>query len=75
MSTRRPARNQTAIIEWVVDDLDAEYQRLQPVVSEWEQEPLRAAGVELSGRRVVDNNRGAFHGTWLNEIGGGDLGA
>lgn len=35
----RPAHNQTAIIEWVVDDVDAEYQRLNPVVSAWEQEP------------------------------------
>lgn len=35
----RPAYNQTAIIEWVVDDVDAEYQRLNPVVSVWEQEP------------------------------------
>jgi catechol 2,3-dioxygenase-like lactoylglutathione lyase family enzyme len=35
----RPAHNQTAIIEWVVDDVDAEYERLRPIVSEWEQEP------------------------------------
>jgi len=35
----RPAHNQTAILEWVVDDVDAEYERLQPIVSEWEQEP------------------------------------
>jgi catechol 2,3-dioxygenase-like lactoylglutathione lyase family enzyme len=35
----RPAQNQTAIIEWVVDDVDAEYQRLKPIVSDWEQEP------------------------------------
>jgi catechol 2,3-dioxygenase-like lactoylglutathione lyase family enzyme len=35
----RPAHNQTAIIEWVVDDVDAEYERLKPIVSEWEQEP------------------------------------
>ena len=35
----RPARNQTAIIELVVDDVDAEYERLKPFVSEWEQEP------------------------------------
>ena len=34
-----PARNQTAIIEWVVDDVDAEYERLKPIVSDWEQEP------------------------------------
>lgn len=35
----RPAQNQTAIIEWVVDDVDSEYERLKPFVSEWEQEP------------------------------------
>jgi len=35
----RPAQNQTAIIEWVVDDVDAEYQRLKPIVSDWEQAP------------------------------------
>jgi catechol 2,3-dioxygenase-like lactoylglutathione lyase family enzyme len=35
----RPAQNQTAILEWVVDDVDAEYDRLRPIVSEWEQEP------------------------------------
>lgn len=34
-----PAPNRTVIIEWVVDDVDAEYERLQPLVSEWEQEP------------------------------------
>jgi catechol 2,3-dioxygenase-like lactoylglutathione lyase family enzyme len=35
----RPAHSQTAIIEWVVDDVDTEYQRLKPIVNEWEQEP------------------------------------
>jgi catechol 2,3-dioxygenase-like lactoylglutathione lyase family enzyme len=35
----RPAHNQTAIFEWVVDDVDAEYERLRPIVSQWEQEP------------------------------------
>jgi catechol 2,3-dioxygenase-like lactoylglutathione lyase family enzyme len=35
----QPARNQTAIIEFVVDDVDAEYRRLKPLVSEWVQEP------------------------------------
>jgi catechol 2,3-dioxygenase-like lactoylglutathione lyase family enzyme len=35
----RPAHNQTAILEWVVDDVDAEYERLRPIVCEWEQEP------------------------------------
>ena len=34
-----PANNKTAIIEWMVDDVDAEYLRLKPIVSEWEQEP------------------------------------
>lgn len=37
----RPACNQTAIFEWVVDDVDAEYERLKPIVGEWEQEPTR----------------------------------
>ncbi len=35
----QPARNQTAIIEFAVDDVDAEYLRLKPLVSEWVQEP------------------------------------
>ena len=35
----RPAYNKTAIIEWVVDDVETEYERLKPIVSEWEQEP------------------------------------
>jgi predicted enzyme related to lactoylglutathione lyase len=35
----QPARNQTAIIEFAVDDVDAEYERLKPLVSEWVQEP------------------------------------
>jgi catechol 2,3-dioxygenase-like lactoylglutathione lyase family enzyme len=35
----RPAQNQTAIIEWVVDDVDVEYERLKPIVGQWEQEP------------------------------------
>jgi catechol 2,3-dioxygenase-like lactoylglutathione lyase family enzyme len=35
----RPAANQTAIIEWAVDDVDAEYERLKPIVSDWEQQP------------------------------------
>jgi catechol 2,3-dioxygenase-like lactoylglutathione lyase family enzyme len=34
-----PARNQSAIVEWVVDDVDAEYERLKLIVGEWEQEP------------------------------------
>jgi catechol 2,3-dioxygenase-like lactoylglutathione lyase family enzyme len=34
-----PAHNQTAIIEWVVDDVEAEFERLKPIVSRWEQEP------------------------------------
>jgi catechol 2,3-dioxygenase-like lactoylglutathione lyase family enzyme len=35
----RPADNQTAIIEWVVDDVDSDYERLKHIVSDWEQEP------------------------------------
>lgn len=34
-----PAQNQSAILEWVVDDVDAEFARLQPIVSEWVLEP------------------------------------
>jgi predicted enzyme related to lactoylglutathione lyase len=34
-----PASNRTAIIEWIVDDVEAEYARLQRIVSQWEQEP------------------------------------
>lgn len=35
----RPAANQTSILEWIVDDVDAEFERLQPVVTRWEQKP------------------------------------
>jgi catechol 2,3-dioxygenase-like lactoylglutathione lyase family enzyme len=35
----RPADNHTAIIEWMVEDVDAEFARLKPIVSQWEQEP------------------------------------
>jgi predicted enzyme related to lactoylglutathione lyase len=34
-----PAHNQTAIIDFAVEDVDAEYERLKPLVSEWVQEP------------------------------------
>lgn len=34
-----PAANRTSIVEWVVDDVVAEYERLQPIVDRWEQEP------------------------------------
>lgn len=34
-----PAANKTVIIEWIVDDVDAEFERLEPVVSQWEQAP------------------------------------
>ena len=37
----RPAANQTAIIEWIVEDVDAEFERLQPIVAQWEQEPTQ----------------------------------
>lgn len=36
-----PAANTTVIIEWMVDDVDAEFERLKPVVSQWEQEPTQ----------------------------------
>ena len=35
----RAADNHTVIIEFRVDDVDAEYMRLKPLVDEWVQEP------------------------------------
>jgi predicted enzyme related to lactoylglutathione lyase len=35
----RPADNHTVIIEFHVDDVDKEYERLKTVVSDWAQEP------------------------------------
>ncbi|MGO9780807.1 MAG: VOC family protein [Streptosporangiaceae bacterium] len=35
----RPADNHTMIIEFRVDDVDREYERLKALVSEWVQEP------------------------------------
>jgi predicted enzyme related to lactoylglutathione lyase len=35
----RPADNHTAIIEFFVEDVDKEYERLKSIVSEWVQEP------------------------------------
>jgi catechol 2,3-dioxygenase-like lactoylglutathione lyase family enzyme len=35
----RPADNHTVIIEFHVGDVDKEYERLKPLVSEWVQEP------------------------------------
>jgi catechol 2,3-dioxygenase-like lactoylglutathione lyase family enzyme len=35
----RPADNHTAIIEFMVGDVDGEYERLKPMVSEWVQPP------------------------------------
>lgn len=35
----RAADNRSVIIEWQVDDVDAEYTRLQDVISDWVQEP------------------------------------
>jgi predicted enzyme related to lactoylglutathione lyase len=34
-----PAHDQTAIVDFVVDDVDAEYERLKSLVSEWVQQP------------------------------------
>ena len=34
-----PADNHTVIIEFLVDDVDSEYERLKPLVSDWVQEP------------------------------------
>ncbi len=35
----RPADNHTIIIEFRVGDVDSEYERLKPLVSDWVQEP------------------------------------
>ena len=35
----RPADNHTVIIEFLVDDVDKEFERLKSLVSEWVQEP------------------------------------
>jgi catechol 2,3-dioxygenase-like lactoylglutathione lyase family enzyme len=35
----RAADNRTVIIEFKVDDVDAEYERLKPLVGDWVQEP------------------------------------
>jgi len=35
----RPADNHTVIVEFLVDDVDSEYERLKPLVSEWVQKP------------------------------------
>lgn len=37
----RPADNHTVIIEWMVGDVDAEFERLQPIVGQWEQMPTQ----------------------------------
>ena len=38
-NSARPADNHTVIIEFLVDDVDSEYERLKPLVSDWVQEP------------------------------------
>lgn len=35
----RPADNHTVILEWMVEDVSAEYERLKFTVTTWEQEP------------------------------------
>lgn len=35
----RPADNHTVIIEFRVDNVDSEYERLKPLVTDWVQEP------------------------------------
>ena len=35
----RPADNHSVIIEFKVDDVDGEYERLKPIVSQWVQPP------------------------------------
>jgi catechol 2,3-dioxygenase-like lactoylglutathione lyase family enzyme len=38
-NSARPADNHTVIIEFLVDDVDSEYERLKPLVRDWVQEP------------------------------------
>lgn len=38
-NSARPADNHTVIIEFLVDDVDKEFERLKSLVSEWVQEP------------------------------------
>jgi predicted enzyme related to lactoylglutathione lyase len=38
-NSARPADNHTVIIEFLVDDVDKEYERLKAFVSDWVQEP------------------------------------
>ena len=38
-NSARPADNHTVIIEFLVDDVDKEFERLKTVVTEWVQEP------------------------------------
>ena len=38
-NSARPADNHTVIIEFLVDDVDKEFERLRTLVSEWVQEP------------------------------------
>jgi catechol 2,3-dioxygenase-like lactoylglutathione lyase family enzyme len=35
----RPADNHSVIVEFMVDDVDSEYERLKPLVTEWVQQP------------------------------------
>lgn len=35
----KPAANQSLIVEFLVDDVDAEYERLRPLVEDWVLEP------------------------------------
>jgi catechol 2,3-dioxygenase-like lactoylglutathione lyase family enzyme len=35
----RPADNHSVIVEFLVDDVDSEYERLKPLVTEWVQQP------------------------------------
>jgi predicted enzyme related to lactoylglutathione lyase len=44
----RPADNRTMIIEFVVADVDGEYERLKPLVSDWVQEPTTMPWGNLS---------------------------
>jgi catechol 2,3-dioxygenase-like lactoylglutathione lyase family enzyme len=38
-ASARPADNHSVIVEFMVDDVDSEYERLKPLVTEWVQQP------------------------------------
>jgi len=43
-NSARPADNHSVIIEFKVDDVDSEYERLKPIVHDWVQKPTQRRG-------------------------------